>query len=312
MSALIVCPHDGGPMHPVNPDSYSCTVCHRNFSVESGVLRLLDKNDEFYEGNYGNQVKFVPRSERPWHTWPLWLINSGYPWLVRKYVPKGSVVVELGCAGGVRYFGKRYCMIGCDLSFSALKKLDGIYDYLVQVDASVRIPLPDKSVNAVVSSFFWEHIPPDIKPRILSECSRILRPGGKIIFLYDVETVNPLIRHCKQINPMLYNRLFIEGDGHFGYQRPAENLALFQAAEFRVIEHRGMEKTWFQSASTYSKLIEFGNSVRRLFAWTKVLDRSPWFYIHTALMRSIDSFICPLLPKDWARIDLVVLEKDSS
>ena len=309
MKIPIICPHDGALLFAEDPTLCRCPVCHRDYPVECGVLRLLDNNNQFYEGAYENQVGFLPRSERAWHVWPLWLINSGYPWLVRRHVPEGGLVVELGCAGGVRYFGKRYRMVGCDLSFSSLKKLDGVYNCLVQADASARIPLPDQSVDAVVSSYFWEHIPPDIKPRILSECSRILRPGGKIIFLYDVETKNPLIYHYKQINRTLYNCLFIEGDGHLGYQCPDENLALFRVAGFEVLEHRGMEKTWLQSSSAYTKLAEFGSSARRLFAWTKVLGQSPWFYIYTALMRLIDTIVCPFLPKDWARIDLVVCER---
>ncbi len=306
----IICPRDGASLLSDNAMLYRCPACHRDYPVESGVLRLLDKEDEFYEGTYEGQVKFLPRSERPWHIWPLWLINSGYLWQVRRHVSEGGVVVELGCAGGVRYFGKRYRMIGCDLSLLGLRKLKGVYNQLVQADVSAGIPLPDQSVDAVVSSFFWEHIPPDIKPRILSECTRILRPGGRMIFLYDVETANPLIYHYKQANPALYNHLFIDGDGHFGYQCPADNLALFRAAGFRVLEHRGMEKTWFQSASTYSKLAEFESSAQWLFAWTKVFYRPPWFYLYTVLMRLIDTTVCPLLPKDYARIDLVILEKE--
>lgn len=312
MSARTVCPHDGGFIYSVKPTLYRCPVCHRDYPIEGGVLRLLAEPDEFYEGAYGNQIRFLPQSERPWHIWPLWLINSGYLWLVRKHVPEGAAVVELGCAGGIRYFGKRYRMIGCDLSLSALKKLDGVYSTLMQVDVSAGIPLPDKSVDAVVSSFFWEHIRPEMKPHILSECFRILRPGGKIIFLYDVETANPLIRHYKRINPALYHRLFIEGDGHLGYQRPEDNLTLFRSAGFQVLEHRGMEKTWLQSASTNSKLIEFGRSAKHLLTWTQVFGRPPWFYVYTALMRLIDTTVCPLLPKDYARIDIVVLEKGSS
>ena len=257
-------------------------------------------------------MRFLPRSERPWHIWPVWLINSGYPWMVRRHVPEGGVVLELGCAGGVRYFGKRYRMIGCDLSFTSLKKLVGIYDHLIQADACIRVPLPNNSVDAIVSSFFWEHIPLASKKIILSELYRILRPGGKIIFLYDVETRNPLINHYKQKNPLLYNRLFLEKDGHFGYQRPVDNLTLFQDAGFKMLEHQGMEKTWFQYASTYSKLVEFGETSRRLFFWTRIFDRRPWFYLYTVFMRLIDNLICVWLPKDWARIDLVVAEKKST
>lgn len=308
----IICPDDGALLYQDQPNSYRCPNCTHVYPLENNVLRLLDKNCDFYEGVYGNQIRFLPRSERPWHIWPLWFINSGYPWQVRRHVPANSVVVELGCAAGVRYFGKRFNMIGCDLSSKSLMNVSGVYNQLLQVDVLSGIPLPDNSVDAVVSSFFWEHIRPDLKPGVLAECSRVLRPEGKIVFLYDVETNNPAIHHYKEKDPALYNRLFIEGDGHVGYQRPAENLALFQDAGFQVIEHRGMEKTWIHSPSTYSKLAHFGVCAKRLFSWTNVLGKAPWFYLYTALMRMIDTTICPLLPKDNARIDLVVLEKESS
>ena len=308
----IICPQDRAVLFRDNAMLYHCPVCLREFQVEGGVVRLVGRDDEFYEGAYEGQVKFVPRSERPWHIWPLWLINSGFPWLVRRYVPKDGVVVELGCAGGVKYFGKRYHMIGCDLSFKSLLKTEGIYRQLLQTDVVKSIPLPDNSVDAVVSSFFWEHIDPALKPKLLAECLRILRPEGKIIFLYDVETNNPAIHHYKEINPTLYKQLFIEGDGHVGYQRPVENLSLFQSAGYRVLEHRGLEKTWLQSPSTFGKLTHFGKGAKIMFGWTKVFGNAPWFYVYTALMRLVDTIICPWLPKDYARIDLVILEKKSS
>jgi hypothetical protein len=127
--------------------------------VEEGVARLLDRPDDFYDGAYENQVRFLPHSEKPWHVWPLWLINSGYAWTVRRFMPEGATVVELGCASGVRYFGKRYRMVGCDLSFSSLRKLE-MYECRVQADVGSCIPFPDHSVDPVVSAYFWEHISP--------------------------------------------------------------------------------------------------------------------------------------------------------
>lgn len=306
----LICPHDKTTLLE-GRNSLSCESCGRNYPIEDGVARLLEQTDDFYEGAYENQVRFLPRSEKPWHIWPLWWINSGYPWMVRRHVAQEATVVELGCAGGVNYFGRRYHMIGCDLSLSSLKKL-GMYERRVQADASVCIPLPDASVDAVVSSYFWEHIPPALKPAMLQECQRILRPGGKIIFLYDVETRNPLIRRYKTRDQRLYDKLFIEGDGHLGYQWPAENIDAFKVAGFRVLEHRGMEKTWLQSPSAYQKLALFGGPARRLFAWFGALGKQPWFYPYTALMRVVDTAVCPWLPKDWARIDLVVMQKAST
>lgn len=307
----IICPYDRAPLS-ARTEHYDCEVCKRSYPVEGSVVCLLDQNDAFYEGAYQNHVAFMPRDERLRFAWPLWLINSGYPWTVRRHVSEGSVVVELGCAGGVSYFGKRYRMVGCDLSRASLRRLEDVYSLLLQVDAGGCIALTDNSVDAVVSSYFWEHIPPAQKPGILSECARILRPGGKLVFLYDLETKNPLVRYYRKRAPELYNRLFIEGDGHFGYQTSDENARLFRAAGFSILERRGMEKTLVQSPAAYTKLAQFGGLGPQLFRWGTRLGKKPLFYPYTALTRLIDTIADPLLPTDWARMELVVCAKGAS
>jgi SAM-dependent methyltransferase len=305
----LICPEEHAPLVPEGKRRVRCAGCGRLYPIEAGVLRLSPADDPFYEGAYHNHVAYRPRGERPWQVWPLWLINSGYPWAVRRHVPAGARVVELGCAGGVRYFGERYTMIGCDVSRSSLERLAGVYTALIQVDAARCIPLADASLDAVVSSYFWEHVPPASKASIAAECARVLRPGGKLVFLYDVETESPLIGHYKRRAPALYRRLFIDGDGHFGYETPGANRAAFEAAGLRVLEHVGMEKTPLQSASVFSKLAEFGGRASPLFRLGKALGERPLFYPYTALVRALDTTLAPVLPERWSRIVLSVCEK---
>jgi len=307
MTTSLICPDDHALLSEAGPEAMQCTECGRVYPIEDGVVRLLGDTDDFYEGAYLNQVAYVPKSEKFRHAWPLWLLVNGYPWMVRRHVPEGASVVELGCASGVSYFASRYRMIGCDLSHASLKALP--YQQKIQCDAGECLPIPDASVDAVVSSYFWEHIPPEIKPAILRECRRVLKPGGKIIFLYDVETENPLIRRYKKSDPALYKTLFIDGDGHLGYQRPRDNLATFRESGFRRISHRGLEKTWFQSPSVYMKLRQYGDGLKGVLRLGDLFARSPWFYPYTGMMRVIDSTVCRLLPEDWARIELVVCER---
>lgn len=301
----LICPRDRSTLTE-KCENYQCPECRKQFPVRDGVVCLLDTPDEFYEGHYGNQTHFLPRTEKPWHVWPLWLINSGYVWSVRHHVPAGATVVELGCAGGVRYFGQRYHMIGCDLSWAGLQLID-FYQQRIQADVAACITLPDGSVDAVASSYFWEHIPPGLKPGILRECWRVMKPGGKLIFLYDVKTNNPLIRRYKGQNSALYKKLFIEGDGHWGYQWPADNRAYFEAAGFRVLEDRGMEKTFLQSASAYTKLAQFEGGEK--FGWLGDIGGSRGFYLWTGMMRIVDTWVCPFLPAKWARMEILVAEK---
>jgi SAM-dependent methyltransferase len=197
-------------------------------------------------------------------------------------------------------------MIGCDLSSRALASAE-FYHLRVQGDAAACIPLPDGSVDAVVSSYFWEHIPPKIKPAILAECSRVLRAGGVGVFLFDVTTENPLINHFRSKDSARYQQLFVEQDGHVGYQSLAANVELISSADLCVETEEGLEKTWLQGASVYEKLAMFpGGKILKLLSATK----SGWlFYFWTSLIRLVDALLCPLLPSAWARISLVTFRK---
>jgi SAM-dependent methyltransferase len=305
---VVVCPEDLTPLE-LSGAAGHCPACQRSYPLERGVLHLLGDDDMFYEGHYQNHVAFLPRGEAFWQAWPLWLINSGYLWQVRRHLPAGSRVVELGCAGGVAYFGRRYRMIGCDVSRGSLERTAAVYGTCLWADARARIPLADGCVDAVISSFFWEHVAPEHKPRVLRECRRVLRPGGKLLFLYDVATDNPLIRRYRQRQPQRYRELFIDADGHLGYQTPAENHALFAAAGFTLLERLGLEKTPLQPASVYTKLALLAGPGARVFRAAEALGRAPLFYPYTALLRALDVALAPCLPRGWARIELTTYQK---
>ncbi len=137
----------------------------------------------------------------------------------------------------------------------------------------------------------------------------MLRPGGQLLFLYDLQTDNPWIRRYRRRHPERYRELFLEADGHLGYQPSADNRAIFAAAGLHVLEQRGMEKTPLQSASVYTKLAELGGRAAPLLRWAKALGEPPLFYPYTALMRGLDTLVAPLLPAEWARIELTICEK---
>jgi SAM-dependent methyltransferase len=232
-------------------NSYVTISGSRLFPICNNVISFLEKTDNFYEGSYLNRVKFNPKNNNVLGTFPLWVINGGYMHTVKREFKPGSVLLELGCASGVDYFGARYNMIGLDVS---LKSLQGLCNYKlsIQADATV-IPLANQSIDGIISSYFWEHIPPLTKDKMLTEFKRVLKPGGKLVFLYDVETDNNYISLLKKKDNALYNKLFLEGDGHFGYETPAVNKKRFMAYDFILKKHFGMERSALQSNSVYEK-----------------------------------------------------------
>ncbi|HMA21702.1 MAG TPA: class I SAM-dependent methyltransferase [Gemmatimonadaceae bacterium] len=273
-------------------------------------MKFLDTQDSFYEGAYLNQVHFLPASESWYRVWPVWLINNGYLWRVRNNVPAGATVLELGCAGGVAYFARRYTMIGLDLSLASLESASGLYDTLIQADAAKAIPVADESVDAVTSSFFWEHIPPAVKTNILAEVRRILKPGGKLIFLYDVETHNPLMSALRNRSPELYDAEFIERDGHLGYEEPGDNIETFESAGFKVIEQVGLERTPLQSTTVYGKMKKWPKPFSALGGLLHRIESTrAGFFAYIGLLRALDETVGKLLPERWSRMALTVCEK---
>jgi len=278
-----------------------------NYPFKNNVVQFLAQQDAFYEGSYLNRIHFLPGSESWFHQWPLWLISNGYLWEVRKQFKPKSTLLELGCASGVDYFGSRYEMIGLDLSFTSLAGLHN-YAYALQADAT-RLPLADKSVDGIISSYFWEHIPPAVKDEMLAEFKRVLKPGGKLVFLYDVETDNAFVKLLKKTNPQKYQELFLDKDGHFGYETPADNRERFMRHGFQIKKHFGMERTWFQSNSVYEKFSHLGGWKGRIGKIGKVLGRYRSLNLmNIFFVRLIDETVGRLFNEKKSRIIISVLQ----
>lgn len=302
----LVCPDDHAPLN-VDASGGLCPSCGTHYPLDQGVYSFA-RQDDFYEGHYRNQIRYLPKRKGLLHELPLWWVSNGYVWRIRQYVPEGSTVVELGCAGGVAYLGSRYRMAGVDLSRSSLEAARCIYSLCVQANAS-RLPFASESSDAVVSSYFWEHVAPDQKPGLAREIWRVLKPGGRLVFLYDVASHNPLIMAMIASQPDLYRKEFIEQDGHLGYETAETNEAVFKAAGFQILRSLPMERSPLQSPSVYQKLANWPGLGGAVGHAAGFLARAPFNYPYGALLRLIDDAAGRLLPRSWGRIMLTVAER---
>ncbi len=104
-----------------------------------------------------------------------------YEQRVDSLLTASSVLLDAGCGRGVpvlkNYLGRAKRLIGVELvSFTDVPP--GIDTY--NADLS-EIPLPDASVDLIMSRSVFEHL---TDPQsVYTEFSRILRPGGAVIFL---------------------------------------------------------------------------------------------------------------------------------
>lgn len=149
----------------------------RVFQTRKETRAFYDRISRFYD-------LMAERSERP-------LRSAG----MKKLIPApGERILEIGCGTGhclaalAAAVAPRGRVFGIDLSTGMLKtsrayllrkgRAEGVD--LVCTDAT-RLPFPDGIVDAVLMSFTLELFDtPDI-PELLSECRRVLRPGGRIV-----------------------------------------------------------------------------------------------------------------------------------
>ena len=292
----------------IKGDFLVCPKTHKKIPLLEGkIIDLLPSSNEFYEGAYLNTVNFSGKKNQFLNWLYLWSINSGYLLKSTTHISKGSKVLELGCGGGISYLGDQFSMYACDFSLSSLKVAAKNYDYCIRTDATEFLPFTDNSMDAVISSYYWEHLTTSSKKNCLMEIKRILKPGGLVIFLYDVETKNPFIEKFKAINEVAYNKYFLELDGHVGYETIQENLELFNKAGFEILENHSLQKTLIQETSVYIKLgyIDPKNILVKFLSFlSSGILLKPFIF----LVRLFDSLF-NFLPDSWGRIAITTLKK---
>lgn len=307
LSQALACPIHHQPLHRVS-DQLHCPVCGAVGRVEGRIVSFLPVADEFYEGKYNNRTKFLPRNDGLLATLPLRIVLQGYPTTVARELPVGSTVVELGCAGGLSWYGRRYKMVGIDLSLTALRLAAQDYASPIQADAT-RLPLVSESVDGVVSSCFFEHFDDKGKTAVLSECLRILKPGGKIIFFYDIWTENHVISFFRKRNPELYQSEFLDGDAHIGYAGIEHNEALFQQCGFRIARENYHERTPLLANSSWQKFARWDGIAGRIARVMRALTGGPFRLPALALIAVVDATIGRLFPPGCARCVTTVAYK---
>jgi len=102
-----------------------------------------------------------------------------YPWYKIKYRKASlhSVPLHLGA-------GRFYLNGFINIDGNIFRKID------VWLDIRNRFPFNDSSVNSIYSCHIMEHFYPDELEKVLSECFRVLKPGG------GMRIVVPDLRLC--------------------------------------------------------------------------------------------------------------------
>jgi ubiquinone/menaquinone biosynthesis C-methylase UbiE len=155
----------------------------------------------------------------------------------------GDRVLEVGCGRGhltVRLAARGIDVVGIDANPNAREVSDS--DRVLHMNAE-DLEFGDAEFDSIVSVHAIEHIPP--LEKAASEMSRVLKPGGRALFVYPAEPIQGLYAvptsvilygtpfrarqvHCHRLTPAKVRRLM----GSYGLVETHHEFNLFKSPQF--------------------------------------------------------------------------------
>lgn len=144
------------------------------------------------------------------------------------------LILDLGCGGGLEIFSKSGTTVGIDISVSSLENAKSIYNQCVQADITKPLPFEDRTFDFISSTEVLEHIADADKDKLLAEARRVLKNGGKALFIF--ETIGAFHRLARRISSDCYNKYLVEAYGHVGLERPGKAVARLRNNGFKILK----------------------------------------------------------------------------
>lgn len=147
-----------------------------------------------------------------------------------------------GVGGPARYLAHRYrCRVtGLDLTESRhraairLTRLVGLsHEVGFRLGNALAMPFEAAGFDVVIGQEAWAHVPD--KPRLIAECARVVRPGGRIAF---TDIVRGQGLSAGEEDRLRREMTFLELASADGYAR------LLEAAGCRVVQRRDLGPAW--------------------------------------------------------------------
>lgn len=273
----------------------------------------MSSDDKFYENVYTRQIHYTP-GKNLLKNWGFFhLVQGGILGEIKKSINYGDKVLDIGCAGGIKWLGFYAQTIGLDISFTSLVKAMECYNIAVQTDIEI-IPFKNSSFDLIYGSYIFEHLLPEVKEKFLKEAYRVLKPKKKLILQFDTLSNNWLTRFALK-NPEAYKRGFIDIDKHVGLEPLSTTIQRFENNGFKVNKIIKFGTTILQYEPTYNWLnISYGKTVpwvRFLGKTTRKIMKNRYTGIALEFFITIfDKLINPFSKNNSATRAILVAEKN--
>ena len=290
-------------------ESLACAGCGASFAVREGVPCFATA-DDFYEGKFvaptqDGVAQRVGAKRVVKAFYDRFSSTTVKHQFTRRFLGRfdlGTRILDVGCGGGNEILAS-YQTVGIDLSFTGLKAASEIYQAVATADAR-SLPFADDSFDIISSWDVFGHIPFEEKGPVLAEWKRILKPGGWMLHIIEAHCTAPFYKMVRR-DPELFQKYFIDLDGHYGLELPSEISARFRRAGFEVPHAWSFFRAGIFPPEEYAKRLgpEYASSsfLLKTFAAfggacdrNKQLDRAASFTAGV-MARAMN----PLLPLDW-------------
>ena len=282
-------------------DGVFCDNCSKLFPFKKGIL-CFGFHDEFYEGKFTSVKDWcLPQTNRIKRIFKFINLSISistfesrfFKNALKQFLNKNQAyILDFGCGGGMVTLAAHANVTGVDLSVASLINAQKIYHQVYQIDGE-HLPFPDSSFDGVYSTHVFGHIPKEIKPSVIAQIFRVLKPGGYLIGSIECDSESIIYSRAKKF-PKLFSKCYIEQWGHYGLELPEANFERFREAGFLpVIEFADIHKGYLRPVSSYKILRDYKNKDTVLF-WLG--EFSNWIDKSHVLTRVIDIVFGMMVP----------------
>ncbi len=177
-----------------------------------------------YIGNKGMLARFLLKFSR-----------MHFFWYMAKYLNKGASVLEFGPAGGNLWIAQYFKVTGIELSPRSAEACRQVYPE-VQVGNICDVGTLGRTFDGVASSFVLEHMAEEEAAAALRGCWAVLKPGGVLICLCDLDCDHPILARVRKHYPDAWREAFINIVGHIGLRREDDWKKLISSSGYNIVE----------------------------------------------------------------------------